>query len=262
MPMQDQPSTAMLEPLLRKLEYRQALDAEDRRAILAMRHQTRDFEAHQLIVREGDRPEYSCVLLAGFAMRQKIGGEGQRAILAIHMKGEAVDLQNSLLGFADYSVQMLTRGSIAMIPREDVIRVAAERPAVGRAMWIDTLVDGSIFREWIMNVGRRDAKARLAHLLCEFALRLEAAGLGEQTDYELPMTQEQLADAIGLTPIHVNRTIKLLEASNLIRRSSARRVHISDWRALAKVGDFDPAYLHMAQFDENAPVQPNWRFAH
>lgn len=86
-------------------------------------------------------------------------------------------------------------------------------------MWKDTLVDGSIFGEWIANVGRRDAATRLGHLLCEFALRLKVAGLGEQTNYEMPMTQEQLADAVGLTPVHVNRTLQVLEQRNLISRS-------------------------------------------
>ena len=112
-------------------------------------------------------------------------------------------------------------------------------------MWLDTLVDGSIFREWIANVGRRDARTRLAHLLCEFSLRLNVAGLGEQTNYELPMTQEQLADATGLTAVHVNRTLKGLEAEGLIGRSNPRVIQIGDWRKLADVGDFNSNYLHL-----------------
>jgi CRP-like cAMP-binding protein len=116
-------------------------------------------------------------------------------------------------------------------------------------MWIDTLVDSAIFREWIMKVGRRDARTRLAHLFCEFSLRLKLAGLGQYTDYELPMTQEQLADATGLTPVHVNRTIKTLEGDGLINRSSARSIEIGDWRKLAKVGDFDSTYLHLREGD-------------
>jgi CRP-like cAMP-binding protein len=106
------------------------------------------------------------------------------------------------------------------------------------------LVDASIFREWTLNVGRRDARTRTAHLLCEFAMRLEVAGLGEQFDYELPMTQDQLADALGLTPVHVNRTLKALEAEGLIERTR-RSVRIVNWKALANVGDFDPNYLHL-----------------
>ena len=156
-----------------------------------------------------------------------------------------VDLQNSLLGHADHGVQMLTAGKIAMIAREEISRVAFERPAIGRAMWIDTLVDAAIFREWVANIGRRDAETRIAHLLCEFAVRLKVAGLGEQTNYELPMTQEQLADATGLTPVHVNRTLQHLGAIGLIERNDPRRIVIGDWRKLAEAGDFDSGYLHL-----------------
>lgn len=249
---QDNASPSPLEPMLRKLEYRQQLSAEDRAAVLALPHKVRRLDAHDYIVREGDKPKHSCVLLSGFAVRHKVGQRGHRQILAIQMKGEVVDLQNSVLKVADHSVQMLTDGSIAMIAKEHLEQIAAERPAVGRAMWVDTLVDASIFREWIMNVGRRDAQSRIAHLLCEFALRLRVAGLGEQTNYHLPMTQEQLADTTGLTPVHVNRTLKGLEAAGLIERTSARSIHIGDWRRLAAVGDFDSTYLHMRDGDGGA----------
>jgi CRP-like cAMP-binding protein len=146
---------------------------------------------------------------------------------------------------------MLTAGSVALIPREEIIRLTLERPTIGQAMWIDTLVDGSIFREWVANVGRRDARTRVAHLLCEFALRLKVAGLGQETHYELPMTQEQLADATGLTSVHVNRTLRGLEKDRLIERSNPRSIHIGDWRKLAEVGDFDSNYLHLRE-DEPA----------
>ena len=111
-------------------------------------------------------------------------------------------------------------------------------------MWYETLVDGSIFREWTLNIGRRDARTRVAHLLCEFAVRMEAAGLGEHSHYELPMTQEQLADATGLTSVHVNRTLKGLGADGLIERTQ-RAITIDSWQNLARAGDFDPGYLHL-----------------
>src|SRR5207253_2730128 len=131
----------------------------------------------------------SCLMLSGFSIRHKIVAGGARQIVAIHMKGEMVDLQNSMLGLADHSVQMLTPGKVAYIPIDAINRAIGERPAVGRALWTDTLVDASIFREWIANVGRRDARTRIAHVLCEFALRLKLAGLGEHNNYEMPMTQ-------------------------------------------------------------------------
>jgi CRP-like cAMP-binding protein len=115
---------------------------------------------------------------------------------------------------------------------------------VGQAMWYETLVDAAIFREWTLNVGRRDAGARTAHLLCEFAIRLDAAGLGEQSNFELPMTQEQLADALALSVVHINRTLKALAAEGLIERSK-RAVRIVNFDPLARKGDFDRRYLHL-----------------
>jgi CRP-like cAMP-binding protein len=238
---------SILNPLIRRLETRAMLDDADRAAIRALPMKMRALEQHNYIVRERDRAEFSCVMLRGFSMRHKVVGTGDRQIVAIHMPGEIVDLQNSLLGVADHSVQMLTAGRAALIAREDIKRIAFDRPNVGLALWIDTLVDASIFREWIANVGRRDARTRIAHLLCEFSLRLKLAGLGDPTNYELPMTQEQLADTTGLTSVHVNRTIKSLEADKLIERIGPRSIVIGDWRKLAETGDFDSNYLHLQQ---------------
>ena len=237
----DQPPLAAMLP---KLERWTVLDAEDRAALLALPHRVRRLGSSQHIVREGDRAENSCLLLSGFAFRSKVVGDGGRQIVAIHMKGDMVDLQNSMLGIADHNVQALTTIEIAMIPREAILDLVARRPAVAKAMWHDTLVDGSIHREWTANVGRRDSATRMAHLLCEFALRLEHAGLGEQCHYELPMTQEHLADCLGLTPVHVNRTLKVLEAKGLITRTM-RAVRIADWNNLAAAGDFNSTYLHV-----------------
>jgi CRP-like cAMP-binding protein len=235
---------ATLQPMVDRLAYRRSLSPEDREALLALPLMKRKFERYHYVVREYDLATHSCVLLRGYAVRTKLVIGGARQICSIHMKGELVDLQNSLLGKADHSVQMLTWGEVAMIPREAIERIAFDRPDIGKAMWIDTLVDASIFREWIANVGRRDARTRIAHLLCEMSLRLQVAGLGQHCSYELPMTQ-QLADATGLTPVHVNRTMKLLEAEGLIGRRNPRSVTIGDWKKLADTGDFNSNYLHL-----------------
>jgi CRP-like cAMP-binding protein len=239
------PAHSALEPLVRKLDYWHKLDSADRSALLALPHTRKRLEQHHYIIRDRDRASHSCLLLSGFAVRHKIVAGGLRQIVAIHMKGEMVDLQNVFLRIADHSVQMLTAGEIAIIPRDAVLQLAFERPAVGRAMWFDTLVDASIFREWIANVGRRDARTRIAHVLCEFALRLKVAGLGEPAGYQLPMTQEQLGDVTGLTSVHVNRTLKQLESEGLIDRITPRSIAIGDWQKLAEVGDFDSGYLHL-----------------
>lgn len=233
-----------LAPLLRKLRLWSSLDEADATALLALPHIVRDLDLGQYVVREADVATHCCLLVEGFAIRTKIVADGGRQIVNIHMAGDCVDLQNSLLTIADHNVQALTRTTAAFIPRGAIMEIAFARPAVGKGLWFETLVEGSISREWIANVGRRDAKTRIAHLLCEFAMRLEAAGLGEQTNYELPMTQEQVADTVGLTPVHVNRTLKALDAEGLTKRAK-RSVTILDWKKMAEVGDFNSTYLHL-----------------
>jgi len=234
-----------LMPMLRKLEYWGVLSPGDHGALLALPYVLRTIEPRHHIVREGEPSTHACLLRSGFAFRHKIVGSGGRQILSIHMSGDIVDLQNSLLNVADHNVQTLATTEVALIPRDAIVKLAFDRPAIGVALWKDTLVDGSIFREWIANVGRRDARTRLAHLLCEFALRLEATGESELTSWELPMTQEHLGDCTGLTSVHVNRTLKVLEREELISRSS-RSVTIEDWKGLAAAGDFESSYLHLA----------------
>jgi CRP-like cAMP-binding protein len=229
--------------MVRRLERRAPLGEADRQALLWLPHQPRTLPQHAHIVRDGEGSEHCCVLLSGFAYRHKITGEGGRQIISIHMANEFVDLQNVFLGRSDHSVQTLTECEVAQIPQQVVRDLAMSRPAIGKALWIDTLIDASIFREWVVNVGRRDSRARVAHLLCEFSLRLEAAGLAENHCYELPMTQEQLADAVGLTPVHVNRVLRQLAEEGLISRDR-RSIRIEDWPRMRDAGDFNERYLH------------------
>lgn len=230
-------------PIVRKLERRARLAGDDREALLALPYQMRQIPQGAYLVRDGDRPKSCCLLLSGFAFRHKITGEGGRQVIALHVPGDFLDLQNSLLEVSDHNVQTLTEADIAFIPRDAVRELALARPAVGVAMWVDTLVDSAIFREWVVNVGRRDAYTRVCHILCEFSLRLAEAGLAENHRYELPMTQEQLADAVGLTPVHVNRVLRQLSEDGLISRSK-RAIAIADWDRMRDAGDFNDRYLH------------------
>ncbi|WP_331042023.1 Crp/Fnr family transcriptional regulator [Sphingomonas sp.] len=233
-----------LELLLRRLEQHSSLSQEDRGAILALPYTLRTLEAHSYMVREGDPPTHCGVLVSGFAYRQKVTSEGARQILGLHIPGEPLDLQHLFLDVADHSVQALTRVEVAVIPRAELQDLARSRAGIGHALFVMTLIEGSIFREWIVNVGRRDARTRMAHVLCEFAVRLEAQGLAQEYGYELPMTQEQLADVTGLTPVHVNRTLKSLEIDGLIARTK-RNVAFPDWEKMRHVGDFNQRYLHL-----------------
>ena len=242
-----------LELLLRKLSTHSSLDDEDKKAILDLPWTIRTVLPQGYIVREGDMHIVCGVLLEGFAFRQKLTGDGARQIVSVHVPGDPLDFQNFYLDESDHSVQALTRAEVAFVDRNDLRELARARPAVSQAIFVITLVDASIFREWILNVGRRAAPARVAHVLCELAIRLDAQGLAEEYGYQLPMTQEQLADVVGLTPVHVNRTLKSLEAQGLLERDR-RKVSFPDWQGLRDVGDFNERYLHLE-------VQQNGRAA-
>jgi CRP-like cAMP-binding protein len=242
-----------LSGFLRDLTAHERLSEEDREAVLNLPHRVRKLDPGSYLVREGSLPTLCSVLVEGYAYRQKMTGDGSRQILAVCIAGDAVDLQNIFLDISDHAVQMLTRGTVADIPRDQLQQLVLTRPQIGRAVIQLTLVEASILREWVVNVGRRDARERIAHILCEFAVRLESRGLTTYEGFELPMTQEQLADATGLTSVHVNRVLKGLEADGLINRRR-RHIYFPDWRALQDVGDFTRTYLHIPS-DEAAALQ-------
>jgi CRP-like cAMP-binding protein len=233
-----------LERLLENLELRSPLADADRKAILALPFTLKSLAPGTYAVREGEPPTGCGVLVSGFAYRQKLTGDGGRQILSIHIPGEPLDFQNIFLNVADHSVQMLTRGQLAVVPRAEIQKVARSSIAIGEAILVNILVDASIFREWILNVGRRDAKSRLAHVLCELAVRLDAHGLADHMGYHLPMTQAELADALGLTPVHLNRVIRALETDGLINRSK-REISFPDWERMRDLADFNDRYLHL-----------------
>jgi CRP-like cAMP-binding protein len=234
-----------LQLLVRKLELSSFLDEEARAAILALPFTLRTLEPSTYILREGDEPAVCSVLVSGFAYRQKTTYVGARQIVSLHIPGEALDFQNLYLDVADHSLQMLTRGEVASIKRADVQALLENNVHVARAVLVHMLIEASIFREWILNVGRRDAQTGLAHFLCEFGVRMDAMGLASEYGYALPMTQEQLGDTLGLTPVHVNRTLKALEARGLIQRNG-RDVSFPEWQVMRGASDFNQRYLHLA----------------
>jgi CRP-like cAMP-binding protein len=234
--------------LLRELELHAKLSDEDRKLVLGLPHRVRRADAGSYLVREGDVPTHCTVLVTGYACRQKVTGQGARQILAVCIPGDAIDLQNMFLDLSDHALQMLTHGKVADVPRQALQDLVLHRPAIGRSIIQLTLVESSILREWVVNVGRRDARQRVAHILCEFAVRLEARHLITDNGFELPMTQEQLADATGLTSVHVNRVLKGLETDGLISRRR-RHIHFPDWHALQDAGDFSRRYLHISDQD-------------
>jgi len=232
-----------LEPLVRRCSNHRSLSAADRDGVLSLPFTRKAFGKDAYIVREGERTAECALLLRGFAFRQKLLSDGDRQILSFHIPTEFVDLQNGLLGVADHNVQSLSHCEVAVIPRGALMDLADANPKIRLVMWIDTLIDSSIFREWVVNVGRRDSRARLAHLLFELVLRLERIGADRDGTLDFPITQEQLADATGLTAVHTNRTLQALRRDGLIQLSNGL-LRVLDREGLRETGDFDELYLH------------------
>jgi CRP-like cAMP-binding protein len=231
--------------LIRKLSRLATLGKADEQAIAGLPFRITKATAGTHLVREGDRITDCCLLLSGYAFRYKMATNGKRQIVSFHLAGDILDLQHLLLPRADHGVQTLTEATVAWVPVAALTAMIEDHPDVGKALWRDTLIDASIFREWVLNVGQRDAKSRIAHMLCEFAVRREAAGLGTPVRFELPMTQEHIADATGLTPVHVNRMLMALADEGMIERDR-RDVSIIDWDRMRRAADFDVDYLHVA----------------
>ena len=184
--------------------------------------------------REGQPPSRCAFLVEGYAYRQKLTIDGHRTICSLEVPGDFVDLQNIYLRESDHDVLALTDVISVDIPVAEMRVLAETAPAVGRAMWVDGLIEGAIFREWLLNIGRRNARSRVAHILCEFSTRLQAAGLAPELTADLPMTQEQLGDALGLTSVHVNRILRTMEAEGLVTRGK-RQITITDWQGIRRV---------------------------
>jgi CRP-like cAMP-binding protein len=228
-----------------KLSSRAVLSADDRSAIAALPLLERILSPQEYLIREGDRPSRCGIVVSGFTYRQKLTCSGSRQIVSVQLPGDFIDLQNLFLQRSDHNVQALTRTVLLQIDIASLRQLARSRTAVAEAMWTDTLVEASIYREWLANIGQRDARGRMGHLLCELAYRF-GTPTDNSTSYDFPMTQEQAGDALGLTSVHVNRVLKSIEALGLISRQR-RTFEIKDWKGLCALSDFDPRYLHLDQ---------------
>jgi CRP-like cAMP-binding protein len=232
--------------MIRKLESIFPLSDQEKQALQNLPVQRQVLKADQDIVRIGDSPSRCCLLVEGYACVYKMTVEGRRQIVAFHVPGDMPDLQSLHLKVLDNSLVTVTPCIVGFIQHDDVRRVCERYPRITAALWRETLVDASIYREWVLNVGRRDAFSRMAHLLCEMRLKLQAVGLAKDDTFDLPFTQSELADAIGTSNVHVNRVLQELRAKDLIR-SKGTQVTIPDWEKLKEVAGFDPLYLHVGQ---------------
>ena len=195
------------------------------------------------ILRDGDKSSHCCLLLEGFLARQKIAGD-RNQILSFHVPGDIPDIQTLHLSLMDHDLTSAGRSTVAFVAHDWFSRTLDRSPSLAHVFWRETLIDAAVYREWIANIGARDAIARIAHLICEIEARLAAVGLVNAGTFNVPFTQRSLADACGLSTVHVNRTLQELRTRGLIVWEG-RTVTISKRNDLESVGDFQRNYLHL-----------------
>ena len=229
--------------LLKRLKLVADIDVEDEAAVLELPVTVREIDAGIDIVSEGQYVSQCCILIDGFTYRYRHTLDGKRQIIAFHVSGDIPDLHSLHMNYMDHSFAATAQSRIGFIAHDAVWDLCVRRPRVAAALWRETLIDGAIFREWIVGLGRLSGQSRTAHLLCELAMRMQAVGLAPDHVYRLPLTQHELADALGLTVVTVNRVLRDLRIAGLVDRERSRMA-IRDWDALARLGEFDPRYLH------------------
>lgn len=232
------------EPFLRKLETIALLGDADRSVLRERCRRVVSLKAKEEIAQEGTDPKVVHLVLSGFACRYKLLADGSRQIVAFLIPGDLCDLHVFILNQLDHNIATLTDCQLALLSREDVAALC-ERPRIARALWWSTLTDQAVLREWLVNIGRRAAEERVAHLLCELLFRLRNVGLvSEDNSFTLPVTQTELADTLGLTVVHVNRMIKNLRDMSLISLTG-RQVTVRDEAGLMRFCGFRANYLHL-----------------
>ncbi|UZK68817.1 Crp/Fnr family transcriptional regulator [Sphingomonas sp. S1-29] len=211
-------------------------------AVLGLEGEIATVAPHVDFVRIGEQVGHSSLLIDGLAGRFGQNGDGGRQITCFYIAGDMADLMSLMSPTTGWGMMALTPMTILKVPHAELRQLTLAYPGIAEAFWRDSVADGSILSEWVVNVGRRDSITRVAHVFCEMALRFEQAGLGDRISYPFYITQADLADATGLTSIHVNRTLKVLRERSIVDfRLGVVRVH--DWTKLVAIGDFDPAFL-------------------
>ncbi len=240
------PHPDVTNPLVRKLGSYARLSREDHDVLLAATsRRARQLSAGEYLVRMGERPRAVNVVLSGWAYRYRKVAEGRRQIVALLLPGDVCDHKVLVLRAMDHSIAALTAVTVAEVSGDEFEALTAGRPHIAEALHWDMLASVSVQREWLVNLGRRSALERVAHLFCEVSMRLRAIGLETRDGLPFPLTQIDLADALGLSAVHVNRTLQDLRSRGLLHLSG-QHLSFPDFDALAKLALFSPAYLHLA----------------
>jgi len=229
---------------LRKLRQRTHISADEEQAIRSAVTETRNVPAGRLLIRCGETLNHSMLLIEGWMARSKDLESGERQITELHIPGDFPDLHGFTLKRLDHDVLALTECTVAVVPHEPLLELTLRHPRIGRIYWYSTNIDAAIHRESALSLGRRSAISRMAHLFCELYARLELVGRTQGNSYELPLTQRELAECLGLTVVHANRTIQELRRRGLVEFEN-KHLKLLDRRAVAAVAEFDPAYLYL-----------------
>jgi CRP-like cAMP-binding protein len=235
---------------LKRLLIRSALTADEQQGILNLSGRKQRVAAHQDIVSPGETIDSACLVISGLVARYDQMVDGKRQLTSFYIPGDMCDLHSVVAPTASWSITAVSHASVLRVPHWQLRELCTDSPAITLAFWRDGTADASIFAKWVGNLGRKNAIARIAHIFCEMGMRTEAAGLGTRTSYELPVTQEQLGEASGLTAVHVNRTLQEIRGRALLTFRSGH-VEVPDWHALARIGEFDPAFLML---DRSPPL--------
>jgi CRP-like cAMP-binding protein len=235
---------AGIDLILGKLRQNLDLTEHEKAAIRRLPVVVSRFDAQREIVRVGDRPQRSFVIISGLLATSKVMSSGNRAILAVHVPGDMPDLLSLHLPIMDFTIHSISPVTLGYVEHADIFRLCEVQPRVTHALWRTTLLESALYREAVLNVGHRDATTRLAHLLCELFIRLRAAGAVSAMRYRLPITQSDLADITGMSTVHVNRVLRTLRMSGMLTFSRGV-VEIKAWENLADLADFDPMYLSL-----------------
>lgn len=233
-----------MNPLVIKLGHRDHLLDEEIAVLEDCLLPPRLLKAGQDLVREHDQPKESTLMLTGYSARYNMFEDGRRQITAIHMGGDFIDLHSFLLRPMDHSIVALTDCTVAGMPHESIKMITEQYPHLGRMFWLSTLIDAAIYRRWLVSMGRQSAAAQLAHLLCEFWTRMDVIGLVDDYSFQMPCTQADLADVLGISLVHVNRVVQELRREELVTWSG-RKLTILDWNRLTEFAEFDPDYLNL-----------------
>ncbi len=231
---------------LERLRLRSVLAPEEAEAILGLPGTVVVYGAHRDLVRMGDHIHVASLVLDGLAARFDANKRGERQITAVHIPGDMCDLHSIIFPVANWGIELLTKTTILKVPHAALRTIASQYPAVAAAFWRDTVVDAGILAKWVANMGRKDSRSRFAHLLCEIGSRMELAGVASRASFQLKMTQQNIADALGLTLVHVNRKIQELRSEGLIQTTKGE-IRILDWPALAEIADFRYSYMQIPQ---------------